>query len=266
MQRILNVIKDAFDPRDRSVAPNRAGSSVRVSFRDKVAYIKDQGMAGSCTAHAGTEMLELLFRKQRSNLPLSIDRSTLRFAPLFLYARERIAEGSFTQDAGANSRTIFQVLAQQGCCLETDDAYFDNKLFVLPTAAQVSEAEQFKIGSYHRIWDVETAKTVLQSGYTFTVGMPVFPQMESDEALATGLIRVPSPGQTICGGHEMHVIGCDDSKQVFGETGAFEVQNSWGSGWGDHGFCWIPYSYFHVELAWDFWTAHFGGPWVPKTV
>lgn len=223
-------------------------------------------MAGSCTAHAGTEMLELLFRKQKSNLPLSIDRSTLRFSPLFLYARERIAEGSFTQDAGADSRTIFSVLKQEGCCLETEDAYSDKGIFTLPTNQQVLEAEAFKIGSYHRIWDVDTAKTVLLSGYTFTVGMAVYQQIESDEAAATGLIRVPKPGQTNFGGHEMHIVGADDSKQVFDETGAFEVQNSWGSGWGDHGFCWIPYRYFHVDLAWDFWMAHFGGPWVPKTV
>jgi len=264
MKHILNVIKDAFDPRDRSVAPNRAGSSVQVSLRHEVAYIKDQGQAGSCTAHAGTELMELLYRTQVSKLATHVDVNTLRFSPLFLYARERIAEGSFTQDAGADSRTIFQVLSQQGCCLEAEDAYSDRNLFVLPTAAQVSEAEAYKIGSYHRIWDVETAKTVLVSGYTFTVGMPVFSQMESDEALATGFIRVPTAGQSNIGGHEMHIIGADDSKQVFGEMGAFEVQNSWGPDWGDHGFCWIPYRYFAVERDWDFWMAHFGKPWVAK--
>lgn len=264
MQHLLNVIKDAFDPRDRSVAPNRAGSSVQVSFRNRVPYIKDQGQAGSCTAHAGTELMELLYRTQVSKLAAHVDVNTLRFSPLFLYARERMAEGTFTQDAGADSRTIFQVLAQQGCCTESEDVYSDKSIFTLPTSQQVTEAEAYKIGAYHRIWDVETAKTVLLSGYTFTVGTAVYQQLESDEAAATGLIRVPTAGQTNFGGHEMHVIGADDSKQVFGDTGAFEVQNSWGPNWGDHGFCWIPYRYFHVELAWDFWTAHFGGPWIPK--
>lgn len=263
MQRILNVVKDLFDPRDRTVAPAAAGGPVKVSFRAKVAYIKDQGMAGSCTAHAGTEMLEMLFRQQKSNLPLSIDRNNLRFSPLFQYAQERMQEGTFSEDAGADSRTIFTVLTQVGCCLETEDPYSDKMIYAAPTAAQIAEAAQFKVGAYHRILDVDTAKTVLQSGYTFTVGMPLYQQFESDEAADTGTIALPK-GNPI-GGHEMHVVGCDDLKLVGSQFGAFEVQNSWGPGWGDKGFCWIPYRYFAVtEGEWDFWTAHFGKPWVPK--
>jgi len=73
------------------------------------------------------------------------------------------------------------------------------------------------------------------------------------------------PQGSSIGGHAMHVIGCDDSKQVLGQTGAFEVQNSWGPEWGDAGYCWIPYSYFAaVEGEWDFWMAHFGRPWMVK--
>lgn len=263
MNRLLNVIKDAVDPRDHVVAPNRAAAPVRVSFRAQVPYLKDQGQAGSCTAHAGTEMLEMLVRQHQSNIPLSFARPTLRFSPLFQYAQERIEEGTFASDAGADSRTIFTVLKQIGCCLESDDAYNDKAIMVMPTAAQVAEAAQFRIGAYHRILDVDTAKTVLQSGYTFTVGMPLYPQFESDIAAKYGTIALPQG--TSIGGHEMHVIGCDDAKQVGNCIGALEVQNSWGPDWGDNGFCWIPYDYFKaIEGQYDFWTAHFGAPWVPK--
>ena len=54
MKHLFNVIKDVFDPRDHIVAPNRSAAAVKVSFRNRVPYIKDQGSAGSCTAHAGT--------------------------------------------------------------------------------------------------------------------------------------------------------------------------------------------------------------------
>lgn len=267
MQRILNVIKDLFDPRDRTVAPAAPGSGVKVSFRSEVPYIKDQGQAGSCTAHAGTEMLELLFRKQKSNLPLLIDRSTLRFSPLFQYAQERMQAGTFSTDSGADSRTIFTVLENIGCCLESEDPYSDKSIYVNPTPEQVAEAVQFKVGAYHRILDVDTAKTVLQSGYSFAVGLPLFKQFEGMHAADTGEIAVPKVTDNSIGGHEMHVIGCDDSKQILGETGAFEIQNSWGPEWGDKGFCWIPYRYFDVvDGEWDFWTAHFGSPWVLKPV
>ncbi len=40
------------------------------------------------------------------------------------------------------------------------------------------------------------------------------------------------------GGHAMVIIGYDNYK----EGGAFLVQNSWGTGWGDNGYFWIRYS------------------------
>ena len=263
MQRLLNVIKDALDPKDHIVAPNKSVTPVIVDLRAHVAYIKDQGQAGSCTAHAGTELMELLYRTQQSRLAARIGAeaiSNLRFSPLFQYAQERILEGTFTSDAGADSRTIFKVLASIGCCLETEDVYEDKNILVLPTSQQLSDASQYKIGAYHRILDIDTAKTVLQSGYTFTVGTPLYPSFESDEAAATGMIALPSG--TSIGGHEMHVVGCDDSKDVLGHIGAFIVQNSWGVGWGDKGYCYIPYDYFkHIMSEVDYWTCHFGKPW-----
>jgi len=153
-------------------------------------------------------------------------------------------------------------LTSIGCCLEAEDTYNSSNIFVLPTSAQIAEAANFKFGAYHRILDTATAKTVLTSGYTFTVGTPVFPQLQSEQAAANGLIAMPSG--TSIGGHEMHVIGADDSKEVLGQIGAYEVQNSWSAEWGDGGFCWIPYAYFdELPGQWDFWVGHFGRPWGP---
>lgn len=260
MQRILNVFKDIFDPHDHCVAPNKATSIVQVDFRSKVPYIKDQGQAGSCTAHAGTELMELLYRMQPSRLGTHVDVNTLRFSPLFLYGQERMLEGTFAEDAGADSRTIFSVLSSAGACLESEDPYAAKDIMLAPTKDQLQAAQLYKIGSYHRILDVDTAKTVLQSNYSFTVGMPVYEQFENEEASTSGLIAMPS-GSSI-GGHEMHVVGCDDTKEVLDQIGAFIVQNSYGSEWGDKGFCYIPYEYFNkIDGEWDFWTAHFGKPW-----
>lgn len=260
MKHILNVIKDIFDPDDHVVPPNKSATAVMVDFRSKVPYIKDQGQAGSCTGHAGTEFTELLYRLQPSQLAKKVDVNTLRFSPLFLYGQERMMEGTFAQDAGADSRTIFKVLTQRGACLESQDPYVDKNIFFQPTVDQLLEASMYKIGAYHRILDVDTAKTVLQSGYTFTAGIPLFTQFEGDEAATTGMIAMPS-GSSI-GGHELHFVGCDDSKVVLDKTGAFIVQNSWSASWGEKGFCYIPYDYFGaVAEQWDMWTGHLGKPW-----
>src|ERR1700744_2625810 len=156
MAYLLTVRKDAFDARDRIHPPASASPALpTLSFRSSVPYIKDQGDEGSCTGHGGTEMLEMLFRKQKSNLPLSIDRTTLRFSPQFQYGQERIMEGDFNKDNGADSRTIFKVLASIGCCLESSFPYSASNIFQMPTPAQITEAKQFRIGAYNRIMDVD---------------------------------------------------------------------------------------------------------------
>lgn len=264
LNHILNVVKDIFDPRDHVVAPNKAATPVVVDFRSKVPYIKDQAQEGSCTAHAGSEILEMLVRQHQSNFPASIDRNTLRFSSQFLYGQERTMEGDFYRDNGAQSRTIFRVLNQIGCCEARLDPYLTTNEFTSPTPEMLVNAKQFTIGAYHRILDVDTAKTVLQSGYTFTLGTPLFNQFEGDQAAETGLIAMPM-GSSI-GGHELHVVGCNDTMNVLGQIGAFIVQNSWGEGWGDKGYCFIPYAYITQMLSeLDMWTCHFGKPWIPTS-
>ncbi len=35
---------------------------------------------------------------------------------------------------------------------------------------------------------------------------------------------------------------------------ALLIQNSWGTGWGDHGYGWLPYDYVLKGLAEDWWS------------
>ncbi len=62
---------------------------------------------------------------------------------------------------------------------------------------------------------------------------PVWRQLDSD---------VGATGQH--GRHAVVVVGYDDQK--FG--GAMRVMNSWGTGWGDRGFVWIPYADFNRNV------------------
>lgn len=265
----MNVRKDAYDARDRVMPPVLLKAPVHVDFRHEVPYIKDQGQEGSCTGHAGTENFERAVRVFPSDVPASFERNKIRLSPQFVYAMERIDAGAFDVDGGSDSRTLFKVMTKYGGCLEAEDAYCDQKCFEMPTPAQITEAKNFRFGAYHRIQDVDTAKSVLLSGYTFVVGTPLYEQFESDECSCTGMVAVPGTNDNEIGGHEMHIVGAQDDFVVHAagqmHTGAFIVQNSWSDSWGAKGFCFMPYAYFDTtQGAWDMWVAHFGKPWQPK--
>lgn len=43
------------------------------------------------------------------------------------------------------------------------------------------------------------------------------------------------------GGHAVCIVGYDDNKTFNGKRGMFKCQNSWGLGFGDHGYFWVSY-------------------------
>ena len=62
---------------------------------------------------------------------------------------------------------------------------------------------------------------------------------------------MPGPNDRPIGGHCILIVGYDDGK------GVWIFRNSWGEGWGDHGYGYLPYKYLSskAKLASDFWVV-----------
>ncbi|HBN08566.1 MAG TPA: hypothetical protein DD435_07915 [Cyanobacteria bacterium UBA8530] len=55
------------------------------------------------------------------------------------------------------------------------------------------------------------------------------------DVASTGIMPMPKPSEQVFGGHAVLAVGYDDAKKVL------IVRNSWGSGWGDKGYFYMPY-------------------------
>jgi len=238
-------IPDLPDQRDfpyttlTAVTPVTQGA---MDLRPKCTPVENQGELGSCTAFALVG--DLNFLKLRS-LKKIID-----FSELFLYYNERAITHQQASDSGASLRDGIKTLKKQGDCLESDWPYVISKFKMQPPQSCYDDAGKYQITKYFALKTINEMKHTLVAGYPFVFGFAVYESFESPEVSATGIVPMPGKDERVVGGHAVCAVGYDDAKKWF------IVRNSWGAGWGDHGYFYMPYEYLsRVSLASSFWTV-----------
>jgi len=233
---------------------------VSIDLREWCSPIEDQGTLGSCTAHAGVGVIEYYERKSFGR---HMDASRL-----FLY---KVARNLMKMkgDTGAYLRTtmggmvLFGVPPEEYWPYREDEKEFDQE----PPAFCYAFAQNYQTVKYFRHDQPETkaeeilrkVKAYLFKGHPAMFGFTVYSSIE--QADKTGRIPFPSPKERIEGGHAVVAIGYDDKMKIknkYGKietSGALLIRNSWGNGWGEGGYGWLPYEYVLKGLAEDFWSV-----------
>jgi C1A family cysteine protease len=85
--------------------------------------------------------------------------------------------------------------------------------------------------------------------FSFRIRIYGIQSFESAAVAASGVVPMPKPSESVVGGHCVVAVGYDNTKRVF------IIRNSWGTTWGQKGYCTMPYEYLlDAHLASDFWT------------
>lgn len=137
--------------------------------------------------------------------------------------------------------------------LPYDTSKFDDE----PSAFCYSFAQSYKAISYFRLDSpgvagaalLQRVKQFLAAGYPSMFGFTVY-----NFGNAQGEFPYPGPNDSVQGGHAVIAIGYDDKRKIGPETGALMIRNSWGAGWGEAGYGWLPYRYIEDGQADDFWS------------
>ncbi|WP_375398594.1 C1 family peptidase [uncultured Sphingomonas sp.] len=215
-------------PRLDAAAAAAAGLPRHVDLRAHCSPVEDQGQTNSCTANAIVGALELHQRK--AGLPLT-DMSRL-----FLFYNSRALAKKEDQDVGSYIHHGMAAVLAFGVCEERMWPFETAMVTSRPTDGCYQNATHYNAVQFARTPRGESAMAALAQGLPVAFGIFV-PSECYQEAGRTGTMPMPDTLPTVSppSGHAMLIVGYDMDEKTY------LVRNSWGAGFGDNGYCKIPF-------------------------
>jgi C1A family cysteine protease len=261
IKRITNRLAEKLKERKAKVLQTLPPS---VDLRQWCSPIENQGGLGSCTAHAAVGVVEYF---QRRSFGKHLDGSRL-----FVYKTTRNLIG-VAGDTGAWLRNTMGALVLCGVPSESYWEYtdatpdFDKE----PPQFVYAVAENFEALKYFAHdpkgkniapdYVLDSVKTYLAKGIPSMFGFWGYGSFDFGDK--PGQIPLPTDSELASEpewGHAVVAVGYDDNLEITNTIsnkstkGALLIRNSWGLGWGQGGYGWMPFDYVLKGIALDFWS------------
>jgi len=230
----VDIIEDIEIPDDLPVA---------YDLSEFMPPVRSQGGQGSCVSWATAYYLKSYQEKVQFGYDYRSFEDVM--SPAFVYnqtkANPNCGSGSAVTDA-------LEILKTQGVSTWQDFPYSDQICVTLPPEDLLEKAGQHKIKDY---FSVEVSLTNTDPNFTQINLMKTLLSQNNPIVLSMNIKRLNFENATQCiatsfnessdpfgCGHVVLIVGYSDT------LNAFKFVNSWGTGWGDEGYCWINYDFF----------------------
>lgn len=224
-------------PKDYVATPNLPKLPRKVDLRAHCTPVEDQGQIGSCIPCAVVGALE--YQQRKAGKP-AVDLSRL-----FVYFNARRMRGSTDTDSGVSVPQGLAAFLAFGAPPEADWPYDPALLTQTPGEAVYTAAMQNVPTEYARVQGPDHIRGALAQEFP----VPFLFQLPTrcyEAAAGTGVIGTPTAQEAeharFESGHAMLLVGYDL------DAGMYIARNSWGEGWGDRGYCRVPFDVFEIGV------------------
>ena len=207
----------------------------KVDLRPHLTAVEDQGQTSSCVANAVAGAYEYL-AKAHTGEDYDVSRMFIYYNGRYLGADGNEAD---IEDGGSYIEKAIEGLKKYGACSEKTYPFEAEIVNTTPYKEAYDEAAEFLVEDMALVpTDLYAWKHSLAEGNPIVFGINLYKSF--DQQRKKGLVPMPSSKEASReshGGHSMLAVGYSDKDKLF------IVRNSWGEGWGDKGYCYIPYDY-----------------------
>ncbi len=213
-------------------------SETSVDLSKYLPSIRSQGQLGTCTCWAAAHGKTITEAVGKNLSPSDLQNDANRISPRDIW------EGIDASLKGANCQgtqisLALDVLQRRGA-LTWPDSPYESLSCAVSAKPGSSESQKHKIRYYRKIeQSVAAIKASLKNKIPIVIGAGI----NSTVWGSYGGQIMADASWAGTDGHAMLIVGFDDTKN------AFKVANSWGSTWGQSGYCWIDYNLLVNKLV-----------------
>jgi hypothetical protein len=266
---VLRPIPNVVPPEPVPPTPGGTPTSVDHRAQGLVGSVRDQGEVGSCEANAIASLIDTYTRWRRLN---AVSASALHIFAVYERTRidgvDRDDVGNLTRVAGVTSEAVWPYdpvkacrIAVGGDGLGCDARYHVQKESGYTDPTLVAERQRADASPSYRVVSIQNVTETGRDGIPSDMGKAeaeIIKLLAAGEAVYLGIdmatnwtsarglrgVEVLPQPQGYYGSHALLAQGYRSTA-----TGTqFLVQNSWGTGWGQGGFAWIPEATLRARL------------------